>query len=109
MSYEGRFHEGIFEKGGREKKKWVSSLQRGEDEQVQEKEMSQTQWWAGRDLREEGEGEILEQKTMMLGRPARRRWLEELSPIPIIKLGLVQNIIVVASLQESHLLIFTPL
>ena len=44
MSYEGRFHEGIFEKGGREKKKWVSSLQRGEDEQVQEKEMSQTQW-----------------------------------------------------------------
>lgn len=27
--------------GGREKK-WVSSLQRGEDEQVQEKEMSQT-------------------------------------------------------------------
>lgn len=43
MSYEGRFHEGISGKQGREKKKWVSSLQRGEDEQVQEKEMSQTQ------------------------------------------------------------------
>lgn len=30
MTYEGRFHEGSFGKEGREEKRWVSSLQRGE-------------------------------------------------------------------------------
>ena len=54
--------------GGREKK-WVSSLRRGEDEQVQEKEMSQTLvggWGTrrgGRDPRTE---------KLMLGRRAHR-------------------------------------
>lgn len=30
MSYEGRFHKGSFREEGREEKRWVSSLQRGE-------------------------------------------------------------------------------
>ena len=38
---------------------------------------------------------------MMLGRPAHRRWFGMLNPIPIIKLGLVQNLIMVAILSGS--------
>lgn len=44
----------------------------------------------------------------ILGRLANR-WLEGLSPMPVTKLSLVQNLIVVASMQESYIFVFTPL
>lgn len=86
MSYEGEYREGSVGKGGR-RRDGSALCREGRDGQIWEKEMSQTQWWAGRELREEGEGEILGQQTMMLGRSAHRRWFRMLSPVPIIKLG----------------------
>lgn len=86
--------------GGREKK-WVSSLPRGEDEQVQEKEMSQTLVGGWGPRRSRGGKDPRTEKTVMLGKCAHRRWLGRLSPIPVIKLGPVHNLTVGASCQES--------
>ena len=88
MSYEGGFCEGSFGKGGREKR-WVSSLER-RDGWTGSGERDVTDSVVSRKGPERGrEGEILGQKTVMLGRPAHRRWLGMLGPTPIIKLGLV--------------------
>lgn len=53
-------------KGGR-RRDGSALFREGRDGQVQEKEMSQTQWWMGRDPREEGEREIIGQKTVCWG------------------------------------------
>lgn len=81
MSYEGGFCEGSFGKG-RRRRDGSALCREGKDGQVWETEMSQTRWWARRELREEEEGEILGQKTRILGWPAHKRtvWNARSSP-----------------------------
>lgn len=98
------------EREGGRRRDGSAPCREGRNGQAHEKEMSQPQWLRGRGFRKEEEGQILGQKDNDTGRPAHRRWL---SPIPIVKLGLVQNLIVVASLQDgphhSSIDIFIPL